>query len=474
MVNFIKYSLLLLFMSSINQLVNAQESNSYYEINLSTNLSTENTLPFWMVSNKYGAVPNSNNGIIDFGFYKDYDSISNKTIQMAYGAQVTGFLADNNDVIINQLYGSIKWKNLQLDLGVKHREVLFEGVSSSNGEITFSNNSRSLPGINLSLTDYIKLPFAKNWLSFKGNYSEYILNDKRIVDNAHVHHKSLFFKSKLSDKLDLVTGLNHYVLWGGISEVFGKQPSSFKDYLRILTGSSGGSDALIGDQINALGNSIGSYLLQLDYRGTTSNWSLYWSHPFEDRSGKELANYPDALYGFFIDFKKPKAFVTHLATEFTYTKHASGKSPHYKDEFGVYHTASGQDKYFNNGIYQSGWTYYGNTIGSPYFTATILNSEGISKGIIIGDNRFASLNIGLKGFIHKMKYKAILSHTTYTGWFGNEYSPKPKQFSGLIEITLPTYKQLPFDISLGTAFDTGTYRPVNFGGFLKIIKNGKF
>ena len=153
----------------------------------------------------------------------------------------------------------------------------------------------------------LELPFAKKWLKVKANYAEYFLNDKRSVDNAHLHYKSLFFKSNLSSKLDLITGLDHHVQWGRTSQEFGKQPTSFKTYLKYITGTGDGNKT--EDQINssnAWGNHVGNYLVQLDYIGENSNWSFYWSHPFEDRSGRELMNYPDALYGFFMDFKDYK------------------------------------------------------------------------------------------------------------------------------------------------------------------------
>jgi len=449
----------------------SQNSRIEYNVDLSSYASTKNTLPFWLVSNKYDIVPNSNNAILKTTFFSDFKRTSKK-IDISYKASFIGYTEKNNNhIFINELYTSIKYNKIQLDLGVKHPDVLFEGLSSSNGNIAHSTNSRSFPGYNLQIPEFTELPFAKKWLSFKGNYADYLLNDTRVVDNARLHTKSLYFKSRLSSKIEIITGLNHYVQWGGTSPTFGKQPSSFKDYLKIVRGASGGSGARIGDQINALGNHLGSYLFQLNSYGKT-NWSFYYSHPFEDTSGREMQNWRDGLYGFFIDFKKTKKLVTHLSVEFTYTKHMSGNSNHYTDSEGVAHVARGRDNYFNNGTYASGWTYFGNTIGSPYFTPNLVNEDGITNGVIIGDNRFRAFNIGLKGYIGNFEYRSMISHTTYFGYFDDEYSPKPQQISTLLEFKLPKINHLPFNISFGTGFDTGTYRPVNFGGYLKISKMG--
>ena len=52
--------------------------------------------------------------------------------------------------------------------------------------------------------------------------------------------------------------------------------SSFKDFLRIV-GKNGGSASSVNDQLNALGNHLGSHLLQLNYYGdNTKNDSKYF------------------------------------------------------------------------------------------------------------------------------------------------------------------------------------------------------
>jgi hypothetical protein len=68
----------------------------------------------------------------------------------------------------------------------------------------------------------------------------------------------------------------------------------------------------------------------------------------------------------------------------------------------------------------------------------------------------------------------LLSHATYVGWFGAEYVVKPNQFSSLLEVNFPRIGSFPFNFSLGAAFDTGTYSPINFGGFLKLSSIGVF
>lgn len=450
-----------------------QNKELNYEINSSVGFSSDTTLPFWLLSNRYGTVPDSDHILLNTSIYSDFNKPAN-FFDFSYKASVTGFLAEENNLLVNELYFSIRLKGFLIDLGAKNDAIVWNNLSSSNGNIIKSINSRAMPGINLKTNDYLTLPFAKKWLSIKGNFAHYFMNDLRAVDGTYVHHKSLFIKSKLSAKFEVITGIDHYVQWGGTSEEFGEQPSTFSDYLKIIIGASGGETAIEGDQINTLGNHIGAYLLKFNYYGDKVNLNFYYSHPFEDASGRELNNWKDGLYGLFVDFKKDKAIITQLLGEFTYTKHMSGSTHLELGDDGVRH-GRGKDNYFNNKLYTSGWTYFGKTIGSPYFTTKPVDENGITHGVIQGDNRFMAFNIGAKGMIKSIPYKAMLSHTTYYGWFDDEYDPYPVQFSGILELVLPqSILNLPFEISASLSFDTGTYRPVNFGAFLSLKKTGVF
>jgi hypothetical protein len=450
----------------------AQENKTHYILELQTTQASKNTVPFWLSANTYGRVQEHSSTLLYTAVAGNFKSETNK-LQYSYKLGLTAYNATKNAIFIDELYGAINYKNWGLTIGIKQNIQLLEGLSSSNGNIAASTNARSYPGYNIYLKEFVALPFAKNWLAVKGNYGDFLLNDKRVVTNARLHTKSLFIKYKLNNTWEIITGLNHYAVWAGTSKIFGKQPAGFKNYLRVISGSSGGSDATGGDQINVIGNQLGTYLLQFNYKGNKHNWNFYWSHPFEDRSGRELMNYPDGLYGVFVDLKKPEGILSHVLAELTYTKHQSGGAPHYTDENG-FHAASGMDNYFNNGVYQSGWTYFGNTIGSPFFPTMPKDEAGITSGIITGDNRLMAFNVGLKGTIRNIPYKMMLSHATYFGWFNDEYSHKPTQFSGLLEMDFPNIATTSFNITVGTAFDTGTYSAVNFGGFIKISKSGLF
>lgn len=449
----------------------SQKKEVNYEIGALSSISTESTLPFWMVSNKNGIVPNQNNALIDVSLFSEFRP-KYKGIDFSYGASFIGSKANNSDLIIGQFYGGIQWKSLQLILGSKYEDELFGGLSSSNGDILNSKNARAFPGINFQLADFVNLPFGPKCLTVKMSWAEYILNDTRIVDQAHLHHKSLFLKLKTSERIEITAGLDDYAQWGGESATLGKQASGFKDYIRVVTGASGGSNALETDQINALGNHIGAYYFNLSHKGRSLDWSFYWSHPFEDRSGRELSNFPDGLYGLFLDLKKEKNWITHLLYEYYYTKDQSGRYGFFIDENGVGHIKSGGDNYFNNGVYASGWTFFGRTIGSPFFTPAVEGTDGITHGVM--NNRFVAHHLGVKGYIGKcLPYRVMLSYSKNFGRYSVPLKNTPEQFSGYFEVQVPEGK-LPFEISLGAAGDLGNYLKDNYGVYIRLCKRGIF
>ena len=442
----------------------SQSKDVNYTIHSSIGLSSDTTLPFWLVANQHGAVPNSDYGLLNTAIFKDYDT-PDALFDFSYKASATGFIAQENKLLLNELYLGVRFKNIILDLGAKNDAVLWNNLSSSNGSIIKSINARAMPGVTIKTNKFITLPFAKSWLEVKGNFAHYFMNDTRFVDNTNLHHKSLYLKTTLSPTFEVIAGLDHYAQWGGSSPQYGAQPSSLSDYIKVVFGAEGGDGATQNDQFNALGNHLGAYLLQLNYNKENIGLNFYYSHPFEDTSGREMSNWQDGLYGVFVDFKKNKSMLNSILFEFTYTKNMSN----------IPRSDVGPDNYFNNGIYKSGWTYHGNTIGSPYFTPKPIDDSGITSGVIEGDNRFAAINIGANGFLKYLPYKILLSHTTYYGWFGQEYDPNPYQFSGIIDLVIPQdIFNLPFDVSASFAFDAGTYRPQNFGAFLSIKKTGSF
>lgn len=452
-----------------------------YRSSLTGLVSAKENLPMWATTNKYGIIPDSRGGLLQAGIFSDFNP--RKKIQTAYGFSGAGFLTQHkNDIIIDELYFSLKWEKIRLDLGMIHPEEEYNGISAQNGNIVFSGNNRSIPGYNLR-TDFIKIPLTGNVLAFKFNLADYTMIDDRFVDKPWLHHKSLYIRISPWKRLDVSVGLEHWAQWAGDSPLYGKQPHSFRDYVKIFCAASGGTGSSVSDSLNALGNHLGREHIRIDYKANNYTLSFYHDIPFEDGSGTRFANIPDGTWGLYYGNKNQKLWISDAMYELVYTKSQSGahhdreateeekatQDPH--SPFYGRVVLGGNDNYFNNGEYQSGWTYYGRTIGTPFITPNPPNSNGITPGVY--NNRVIAHYLGLKGYIaHLIPYKLRLSYSINYGTYGAPLKEKPQQFSFGLETGILRKAKAPFHIDLGIYGDCGKLYSKNFGLTVSLSRNG--
>ena len=300
--------------------------------------------------------------------------------------------------------------------------------------------------------------------------SEGLLNDKRFVSNAHLHHKNLHLRAALSPTLSLSIGLEHYVIWGGKSPIYGQLPE-WSQYFRYVAGLSGGEGATLNDQMNGAGNQLGSYNLELKKDWQTIKATFYWNHPYEDRSGREFANMPDGLWGIHLAKTNRAALITDVVYEYMNTCNQSGSIlPHPAPTLENPNRISGRggDNYFNHLIYSSGYTYYQRMMGTPIFIP-VIGADGISKGF--NDTSFWMHHLGIGGTLGSGFYWESL--TTWSRNYGGygEFNFIPRdEFSFFAEGSYNGTK-LPFIVKAGLAGDYGDLFEQRTGGYLGIEFN---
>lgn len=392
--------------------------------------------------------------------------------------------------MLDRLYFGISWKKLHLDLGMKDRYFDYNGLSLTGGDLAYSGNARNLPGYNLS-TDFIYIPYTRKIIGFKANFADYMMIDNRYVDKALLHNEALFVKITPIKRLSLTLGLEMWSQWGGTSEKYGRQPSSFNDYLRVMFGRSGGDDATQSDQINVLGNHLGRELIRLDWHADDFTVTFQHDIPFEDKSGMRFQNFPDGVNTLNFSFKDRDKWVTDILLEFVYTKWQSGpqhdrpatdeeleKNPDNKRVI-----LGGCDNYFNNGEYRSGWTYYGNTIGLPLFTPMPAEEDGKVLGVC--NNRVTAWHFGLRGnAAGKVPYKLLFTYSRNFGKYNQSdlgegadksiFLSVPEQFSVALEGEIPHLgKRLPLSLGIGLYGDFGKLYQNSFGLTVRLSYIGK-
>jgi hypothetical protein len=330
----------------------------------------------------------------------------------------------------------------------------------------WSGNSRPLPGLTFSTNGYIPLFSQNKWLTFKALYEENFLIDQRDMTNAMLHHKYLYGKATFKD-WSFTLGLDHWVYWGGTSRTRGKTPG-FEYYPRYVLGLSGGVNSSYGDIENTAGNTIGMYVLEVAKNFSGNILTFYWNHPFEDRSGLEMANLPDGVWGLHYQNKQRKAFVSDIVYEFMSTLDQSGSTHLEPTGVAGERTGRGRDNYFALGIdssdrlYSSGHVFYNNMMGTPLFIP-VIGADGLSKGF--DNTRIEMHHLGISGAItDQLTWKTLLTWSRSHGTYDKDYPVPLTQFSYLAECRYQL-SRLPLRFNIGVAGDRGNRFENRVGGY---------
>lgn len=435
----------------------------YYSTSLSLGLGTEDTLPFWLRTNKYGLVPKENYGLWDFALKKEFDT--EKKFDWTFGVMGAASLADKAEMRFRDYYVGMRYGKIRFYAGAKTNPVIYDGLSSTNGNFIWSSNARPYPKLSIVIP-YTNVPFTKGYVQFKAEISEGIMYDNRYVDKPHVHHKYLYLKAT-KGHFAVEFGLNHYAQWAGKSPRLGKLPSNFGAYTDMFFAKENSKYDQLGTEIdyNRVGNHLGMLDGRLHYKAATFSLDFYRQVIFEDSSGQNFFN-RDALHGIYIKRAKGKAWVQSFLVEYYYTKKQSGDK--FGKKPGENKLYTGRDNYFNQAVYRSGWTSYGYTIGTPFFTEL----QGKNYALGVYNNRVEALHGGIAGFIvAKFPYKAMLSYSDNIGTYSSPIDKK--QVSAYFEMTVPVQLQkIPINITFGIASDKGELLQDSWGAFAKITTNG--
>jgi len=419
------------------------------DLTAGTTLSAGSEVPFWMWANQQGRIPDDRNSTVFTRIQMGKSVDGRKTFDWSYGVDATLRSSGDSDALFTDLYAGLTYKNVRLTAG---RKAEFFGLADSlltAGSEVYSRNAPTIPKVAVSTDGYVDLA---DWLSFNAYFAHGWLGSEAQVPDAYLHEKFVYFKfgSTVPDEgINFTGGIHHLAVWGGAG-----QPSSFRDFLRILVGSSGGSDATESDQANALGNHLGSIEYALQLKGYERDWYLYAQTLFEDGSGLRFWYPGDILLGLSLINKEPEERIRRINVEYLDTR--SGGNNHTGES----------DNYFTNSTY-GGWVYEGWGIGHPFIRFV----EGAA-------NSYSPLNT-LKGVNASvlMHYGERLNPLVRVAWVrgsGSFGAPLPdSEKTTLISLDLENTMHLPDGWSLGQQLscDAGTKTEPGFGMMLSVTKS---
>lgn len=401
----------LLYIFIFTSSITAQERLNFSGSLGSIGFIPNDRLPFWSFTNSQGFLSESSSYGVSAFAKAEYSLSDNHLITLGAGAYLSdGF---NDNLRRSNLY--IEYKNNWILVTAGAKEVVEElyNLSTINDNILLTGNTRPLPGIIISNVKPIKL---SEEFSLDAALAHYNLNDDRSTKNAQIHYKMIRANWTINETSSLSVALRHYAQWGGRLSDGTKLPSDIKAFGRVFIGANGGDIDNPNEAINALGNHLGSYNINYKKHLKNGTLALYHQSLFDDRSGRELNNFPDGVWG--VNYQpKENTLIKSILYEYIQTVSQSGAP---RPTEGIAQQ-SGGDNYFINSIYRSGWTYEGAIIGLPF-----LNPFGNTT--TPSNNRMIGHHLGLAGSLGKIDYTIKGSYIQNLGTYNSPIKPRQQAF----------------------------------------------
>ena len=372
--------------------------------------STGDEAPFWIRANNSQRISDAPNSAWQRILFQKKLS-KNKKLDWGYGLDVIGRLGEGFSGDFTQAYIEGKNKYFNFFIGRKEERLGVVDSTLSIGPLVNGNNALPIPKVAIRTNGWLNVPFTKGLFKFNGYYSHGWFEEDRFVQNALLHQKYFYLKlGKKNWPVEAYWGIISNAQWSGRRSDNGKrEPSTFSDYLKVITGRRGGASASQSDQENALGNNLGNSEVGTIVKFDKVQVVFYWHVLYEDGSGLSLLNWRDGLMGFSLKRSKGNSWFQGVNIEIVRTTD--------QNQFKFLDNGTiliEPDNFFNNGQYRSGWTYRNQVIGSPVFLlkeASNLNSRTRISNLVNGVN-FA-VEGGMKKWDYSLSYIYLKNQGTH-------------------------------------------------------------
>jgi hypothetical protein len=448
----------------------AQSDSVQYQVEMKGIASTGTKSPFWIQNNQYGTVPFDPNSLTIFAKLQKEKSDSNRLFDYNFVSSAYINIASNTSAILHELYLNGRFWIFNASVGMREESYGNQDETLSGGGLLFSKNARPMPKIFVGIEDFTPLFFKNKLIEIKGGVSHGWFTDQIYTKDLLLHHKYATVRiGGTKSPVHVQYSLDHAAQWGGIVPGFSAQPTGIKDFINVFLARSGSSSSTLFEQINVGGNHIISQSTKIELSISDYTINSYWQNISEDKPIRimwKAVNIADGLWGLSIENKKLPFFQKFLY-EYLNTTDQTGP---YHDIDGIIY--GGNDNYYNNYLYQNGWTNYGRTIGSPFITSPVYNKN---KEVYILNNRVQVHHIGMQGTFKGYNYKVIGS---FTKNYGNYYFYPNEQLFTSTNILFDFNKHFKnfggIDAGILVAADLGSMYSKNLGIMIKLSKKGNF
>lgn len=433
-----------------------------YSIETTGILSTSDTTPFWIQSNKSGLYSNQGSQFLtriqSFGGTQLTDNI-----RMDLGGELIARPGTHSTLSLNQAYAHLSGYGIKLSAGRFESTSAYYPHDLGVGFLGISRNATPIPMVRVGLESWTAIPFTFGYIQILGHLTHGWLGSQRATDNVLLHEKAGYARFGGKLPLNFFGGVEHQVVWGGDNNPrFGKLPSSLNDYPRVFFALGGDDTAPPGEQDYMLGDHLGSWNFGFFLNLESINITGYRQFPLETKNNLKFKSPQDALTGIHATFDEDSSpFLKEVVYEFLYTKWQNGPQeentdPDRRDDF------QGNENYYNHTIYETGWVYNRRTLGNPLFLPR-------NNNLGVANNRIVAHHFALKAIAGDHAIKAKATYSKNSGTWIQPYDPIRTQWSVMAGIESPfTFQDIKFKGLLEAALDSGSLVGNQFGVLMGI------
>ena len=322
----------------------------------------------------------NNNGI---DFKKAFLSIS---YQKPFKSKSLTFNAhfSENKILLGESFFSFNTKYGRLQIGKYYRNFSsYLNDDLSSGSMLLGINAPPLPKIGINGNYRLK---KRNDLIFHYGSSNGFFEKNEVYKEAPYYHDKFIYLSKIGNINEFGFGFVHTAMWGGYANDYGRFPSGFDSFLKVLV-SADGKKQDNQPHANALGNHLGIWDFYFILNREKTSIKFYYQHIFEDTSGIRFANKYDGLWGLEIVNSESKNI---FLLEYLETTNQNIDPPYV------------EESYYNHWDYPYGWSFKGNVIGNPHINSlNVVPVSVVHLGSIVNINQILSSKFLLSRKINK-------------------------------------------------------------------------
>lgn len=386
---------------------------------------------------------------------------------------------------VQELWGAVKWRGVELNIGVMERMSALLNNSLSSGDLVESGNARPVPQARIGFIDFQNIPFTNGWVQIQGavafgkmtdsnwwlnQYNQY---NYHITTGEWYNYQRCYFRTKPSERFSVTLGMQAATHFGGTMKRFShgellyqrEFPVKAETFWKVFFPTGGGEDFYVGHHLGSW-----DFMARYAIGGRAGNLRAYFQWPWEDGSGIGRRNGWDGLWG--LEWTgNGSMWLNGVVIEYIDLTNQSGPQHYAPGDLpgtSITTESTGADDYYNNQMYNA-YANYGVGMGSPMVMSPIYNLDGYPAYV---GNRMRGFHIAAEGTVAALQWRLKGGYRKAWG-SGRVILREPIHSTSVAADVRWNVPRVPGLAVNGTvAFDCGTMPGNSFGVMAGVVYSG--